>query len=144
MAKEDLKLRTGRDIHLQSLEQRKTYGVMLEGLPTREKNQLQLESLRERARRLLPGVEPYLVPPRETPIKWPREEKYPFGDPARLPPVTCIAHFRSSSPARDPQLDYSELVVVWLQDEFAFPIDPQVLEHLLALDWERLAGEWEY
>ena len=144
MAKEDLKLHTGRDIQLQYLEQLSAYGTLLEGLPTREKNQRVLESLRERARQRLPMVEPYLVPPRETPIKWPRAEKYPFGDPARLPSVACIAHFRSSSPARDPQLDYSELVVVWLQDEFAFPIDPQVLEHLLTLDWERLAGEWEY
>jgi hypothetical protein len=144
MAKEDLKLLTGRDVQLQSLEQRKVYGAMLEGLPTREKNQHLLESLREQARRLLPQVEPYLVPPRETPIPWRRAEKYPFGDPARLPSVACIAHFRSSSPARTPQLDYSELVVVWLQEEFAFPIDPLVLEHLLALDWERLAGEWEY
>ncbi len=58
--------------------------------------------------------------------------------------MACIARFRSSSPARDPKLDYPELVVIWLQEEFAFPIDPPVLEHLLALDWERLAGEWEY
>jgi len=144
MAKEDLKLLSGRELNLQVLDQQRVYGASLEGLPTREKNQRLLESLRERARRLLPQVEPYLVPPRETPIKWPRPEKYPFGDPARLPSVVCIAHFRSSSPARDPKLDYSELVVVWLQEEFAFPIDPQVLEHLLALDWERLAGEWEY
>ena len=144
MAKEDLKLLSGREITLQGLEQRRVYEGMLEGLPTREKNQRILESLREQARRRLPSVEPYLVPPRETPIKWHRPEKYPFGDPARLPSVACIAHFRSSSPARDRNLDYSELVVVWLQEEFAFPIDPHVLEHLLALDWERLAGEWEY
>lgn len=144
MTKEDLKLLSGRELTLQGLEQRRVYGTMLEGLPTREKNQRLLEALREQARRLLPGVEPYLIAPRETPITWRGQEKYPFGDPARLPAVACIAHFRSSSPARDPKLDLSELVVVWLQEEFAFPIDPQVLEHLLALDWERLAGEWEY
>lgn len=58
--------------------------------------------------------------------------------------MACNAHLRSSSPARDPKLDLSELIVVWLQEEFAFTIAPQVLERLLALDRKRLAGEWEY
>ncbi len=145
MATYELKLHTGRGIRLQSLEQFKVYEGLLEGLPTRQMNQRQLESLRERARRLFSGVGPYLVPPREKPIDWSRKgEKYPFGEPAMLPSVACIARFHSFKPARNPEMDGSMLVVVWLQDDFALPIDPQVLEHLQALDWDRLAGDFEY
>lgn len=144
MAREDVKLLTGREISLRSIEQFRVYEGLLEGLPTRQMNQRQLEALREQARRLLRGVEPYLVPPTEKPIEWLEGKKYPFGDPAELPRVACIARFGSRQVARNADLDYSQLVVVWLQDEFAFPIDPGVLEHLRTLDWERLAGDFEY
>ncbi len=49
----------------------------------------------------------------------------------------------SPEPARDPLQDYSVLTVIWFQDDFAFPIDPQVLEQIRALDWEQLAQDFE-
>jgi hypothetical protein len=140
----ELKLTTGRSVSLQFLKQFRVYEGLLEGLPTRQMNQRFLESLRKEARELLPSVEPYLVPAIETPIDWGEDRKYPFGDPARLPRVACIARFSGSGEARDDGFYSSQLVVVWLQEEFAFPIDPGVLEHLQALDWERLAGYFEY
>lgn len=159
MAMSGLELHTGRLIHLRSLDQRLA-GVMLAGLPTRESNEHRVRWVLDRAREVIPGVEPYLVPPRETPIEgpdaeryleftrefsgtWSEERKYRQLDPVRIPSVACIACFHSRA-ARDFRMDFSALTVVWLQDEFALPIDPQVLEHLKALDWERLAGDFDY
>jgi hypothetical protein len=35
-------------------------------------------------------------------------------------------------------------MVIWFQEEFAFPIDPQVLLTMQAIDWEVLAFDEEY
>ncbi|NMO15636.1 hypothetical protein HPC49_03045 [Pyxidicoccus fallax] len=139
-----LELATGRIIHLRALDQSHVYEGLLEGAPTKKMNQGILGRLLEEARNLKAG-EPYLVTPRETPIEMSeRLRPYPFGEPAALPPIACVGRFRSFQPARDKNCDASELVVVWLQDSFAFPIAPGVEEHLKALDWERLAHDFEY
>jgi hypothetical protein len=36
------------------------------------------------------------------------------------------------------------LLVIWFQNEFAFPIDPAVVTQLLAIDWETLAADMDY
>jgi hypothetical protein len=64
------------------------------------------------------------------------------GDGERLPEVTCIAEFDSNMPARDEGEPYSSLVVVWYQEQFAFPIGAGVLEEIRRLDWERDAWGW--
>jgi len=32
--------------------------------------------------------------------------------------------------------------VIWFQDDFALPVDAQVLAHIQSLDWEVLATDW--
>lgn len=59
----------------------------------------------------------------------------------RLPHILCTARFRSLKPARDREADYSELAVSWFQDEFAFPIDPSILQQIIAIDWNSLASD---
>jgi hypothetical protein len=138
----ELVLQTGRALSLTFLKQWLVYGGQLEGLPTREKNQYKVADALTQARTLKTG-EPYLIAPRETPIPYPPGRKYPFGDPAKIPSIGCIGRFHSHQHARDSAKDYSELVVVWFQDDFAFPIDPTVLEQLRQLEWERLAQDYE-
>jgi uncharacterized protein (TIGR02996 family) len=139
---DDVPLRSGRFVSLRELRQFGTYEGLLEGLPTREMNQARIERVLGEERNRASGAEPYLIPPVETPIK--REEPYPFGEPAAIPAVTCIGRFRSYDPARDPAHDYSELVVVWFQREFAPPIDSGVWQQLLAIDWDRHANDYDY
>lgn len=129
MAVGDITLCGGGTISCKSIRQWRTYAGLLEGLPTRQMNERDIERLlkEERERGWWAG-EPYLVPPVVRPIEYHR--KYPFGDPEALPDVTCVARY-VSYPA--------ELTVVWFQSEFAFPINPQVLEHLQGIDWGRLA-----
>jgi len=69
---------------------------------------------------------------------------YPFGEPAALPHVACIARFQSYQPARDTTKDFSVLSVIWFQADFAFPIDAAMLDALSRLDWEAHAHDVEY
>jgi uncharacterized protein (TIGR02996 family) len=134
-------LRTGRDIRLQSLRQYSFYAGLLEGLPTREMNQREIESLvrDEQSRR---GEAPYLVEPPERPIEYKRDSPYPFGTPAHIPGIACIGQFDSFKPARDESHDGSCLTIIWFQDDYAFPIDPGVYEHIRAIDWEKHAHDF--
>jgi hypothetical protein len=137
------KLLLGRLVFLQELRQYSTYEGLLEGVPTREANANLLQHLISRHRDTpYPGL-PYLIQPVETRIELPDALEYPFGTPASLPRVTCVARFTSLQPIRN-NGDYSGLVIIWLQDEFAFPIAPDVMSHLLAIDWSAHAVDMAY
>ncbi|WP_433932510.1 hypothetical protein AB3662_48225 [Sorangium cellulosum] len=137
-------LPSGRRLYLRELRQYLTYEGMLEGLPTVERNKEQIEELvSEHRDNPYPGG-PYLIRPTEVPIELPEDDPYPFGTPSALPRVTCIGRFDSLDPARDQSRDFSGLVVIWFQDDFAFPIDPAVVAQLLAIDWEAHAADMEY
>ena len=127
-------------INIESLNQRNIYAGLLEGLPTRERNTGIISDTLSQLRQT--GGEPYLVPPAEKPIPY-HLGKYPFGEPAALPHIVCIASCHSLFSSQDSPLYASHLTVVWFQDDYAFPIDPLVLEHLQALDWKRHAIEYE-
>jgi hypothetical protein len=90
------------------------------------------------------GMEPLLIQPTEKPIPHNRDFPHPFGAPVALPGIACVGRFHSVEPARDLAKDCSQLVVIWFQEEFAFPIDPLVTEQLQGIDWERLACDLEY
>ncbi|WP_406699853.1 hypothetical protein V5E97_13490 [Singulisphaera sp. Ch08] len=140
-----LDLPSGRRLYLCELRQYLTYEGLLEGLPTVERNKKCLEQLVANHRGKLYAGEPYLVRPTETPIEYNRDGKpYPFGIPSALPAVTCIGRFESRQPARNESSDQSTLVIIWFQDEFAFPIDPSVVVQILAIDWETHAADTDF
>ena len=135
-------LRTGRELGLQKLTQQLTYEGLLEGLPTTKSNRSRLDRLLAEQRAELNPV--YLVAPIETPIDLGPGRTYPFGSPAALPEVTCIGRFRSEPiGGRDP-LCYSELTIIWLQSDFAMPIERSVLDEIARLDWDALGANFEY
>jgi hypothetical protein len=86
--------------------------------------------------------EPYLIPPSETLINLERD--YPFGMPAEIPKITCVAQFDSFDPARDKLMDASTLPIVWFQSDFAFPIDEAIEAQIRSLDWEKYASDFQY
>jgi hypothetical protein len=140
----ELKLHSGRGIGLSELHQTRTYGGVLEGLPTVEMNRRYLARLVSTAKARY-GRNVHVIMPAETPIDLSHESTpYPFGTPAKFPRISCVACFESSSAARDQDLDYSELVVISLQEAFALPIAEPVLTRLLEIDREALATDLEY
>ncbi|MBX2803342.1 MAG: TIGR02996 domain-containing protein [Myxococcales bacterium] len=129
----------GRRLTIDLLEQSQLYAGMLEGLPTRQRNEGILDRLMQRARQRGHGQQPCLLQPTQTPIEWPHERPYPFGDPARLPAVGSIGHFRSRGPD---VLHATSLWVVWCQHQLG-PPEPQIVAALGRLDWEQHAHVFE-
>ncbi|APR82099.1 Hypothetical protein A7982_07448 [Minicystis rosea] len=136
-----LDLSCGRTVHLEWLQQWSVYAGLLEGLPTRERNDADIEQWRADARRK-DEHEPFLITPNQRPIEY--DGHYPLGEPAALPAIGCIARFCSYEPARDPDKDYSALTVIWFQDDYAFPLSEEAEQAIRNLDWEKWARDWEH
>jgi len=61
-----------------------------------------------------------------------------------LPSTTCIALFNSTALSRRDSEPYSSMVVVWFQNEFALPIEDEVLGLIRRIDWESQAADWNW
>jgi len=135
---------SGRELRLQELTQKLTYEGLLEGLPTSRGNAYYLDRVIEKCQENQVQTPFYVVVPHERPIDHPSDRPYPFGPPAALPRITCTGRFRSGPTGEgDPSL-YSELTIIWLQDEFAMPIEPSIVEQIAKLGWDGLASNFEY
>jgi hypothetical protein len=134
-------LGTGRTLTLHALAQELTYEGLLEGVPTTKFNESLMNGVVKRQRTTGPSISVHLVAPVETPIDMGHSYMSSFGEPARLPSVTCIGRFRSEPIAKEGSGWYSELTIVWFQSEFAMPFEPRVLEEIIRLDWDALAAD---
>jgi hypothetical protein len=134
-------LSDGRAVRLRSLDQWSVYAGLLEGLPTRERNERQIEHVVLKAKEQ-DRHPPFLIVPIQEPIEV--GESHPLGEPTRLPPVGCVGRFRSPKPAHDQAMDCSDLTIVWFQSDYAFPLSPEVERAIITVDWVNLARDSEY
>ncbi len=114
------------------LEQQLVYAGLLEGMPTRERNDQLLEGLAQ------PGT--HILVPEQTPLSY--QGTYPFGEPAALPRVQCAARLQGQG-FTDPVLYESTGTLIWFQEDWAMPIAPGILEETQGLEWSSFAREWE-
>lgn len=132
----------GPTIQLRALDQSHTYEGLLEGLPHATMN----KAITEQAVAMATGKwagRAHLIVPEETPINYPGN--YPFGVPASIPAVCCISRWISSDvEGFGEDADYTELAVVWFQQEMALPIAPDIVRQLQRLDWRMHALAREY
>lgn len=134
-----------RTVYLQALQQTLSYAGLLEGLPTKEMNVRIIERVLKEPANQIYDVPPYLVPPTENPIDYKGYgSRYPFGTPAQLPSVLCVACLESLNPTTDSTCYASGLVVIWFQNDFALPIEDEILHHLSQTDWNSHAGSFDY
>src|ERR1700733_1087090 len=93
----EIRLDCGIEVCLDHLFQYRTYGGLLEGLPTRRLNaKLIQRALGYAAEKLWMGGTPHLLAPPEAPMGVPKDEWFGRDDsdePARIPPVACLATF---------------------------------------------------
>jgi hypothetical protein len=134
-------LESGRKIRLRAIDQWETYSGLLEGVPTHEMNERIIKRALEAAEQRW-HFEPFLIRPEEASIDIGRE--YPFGTPASIPGIVCMAIFDCFETARDKSKDGSTLPVVWFQTDFAFPIDEAIQAQIKSLDWEKFASDFLY
>jgi hypothetical protein len=155
----NITLDSGRGIVLSRLEQWRAYEGVLAGMPNRAMNGRIMDEVRSRAQpHCLEGAAPYLVPPRLMPVETrpasaeslkrtgmtaeqsaARDQQMHYE---QLPAVVCVAVFNSDGLSKPDSEPYSSLTMIWFQDDFALPVDAQVLAHIQSLDWEALARDW--
>ncbi len=134
-----IKLESGREIGLESLNQEKTYANLLEGLPRIPFNNHIIEGWRRRYESSgLVVIEPVR---KGDPNPKGQPDDDIWGPVEFLPPIVCVGMFQSE-PVRNEREDFSLLNILWFQDTFALPIDPEVVAQIRKLDWENLAFNW--
>lgn len=60
-----------------------------------------------------------------------------------FPRLMLMGRFESEKPARNSSMMRSKLVLIWFQNEISPLMSPANLAHVKALDWERLAQDYE-
>lgn len=140
----EVQLTSGRTIMLKELRQFSFYEGLLEGLPTTKSNREGIERLLNETKEQYHWCNVLLIPPVETPIPDDPADPYPFGTPASIPQIGCVARFTSLSPAKDQSMDYSELVVIWFQKDFSFLGAEDQTSLLGSIDWDRHALDREW
>ncbi|MEU8819014.1 hypothetical protein [Actinoplanes sp. NPDC048796] len=145
MALTNVVLASGRDIDLSDIHLSSTYGGLIEGYPNARINDYIVEGLARRAGQLFPLGPVHVVTPARTESEVDPGERWPFGPPQRLQPVTCVGLFSSHpvDPELDPVLHFSRLVVAWFQDDVSLPAGDLAPAGLRQLRWDDLATDGE-
>lgn len=132
-----------RTVKIESLYQYHTYAELIEGIPTDKLNQRILDKLPSKALGFTYTDKSYLIEPIQKEIEY--EGNYPFGKPMELPPIVCIMGLKSYNGSTKENGDYSELTLVWFQEEFCFPIDSKIKQKISEIDWSLYCSDhlWE-
>ena len=145
----EITLDSNRTIALDELHQHLTYAGLLEGLPTRRINKDILSEIKNIVHdKIWASTLPYIITPHQTPIKLSEERKVyyqnkgPNHEPLTLPKITCIGHFMSNAITDD--FMFSNLTIVWLQENWTMPIDNIILKQIKSINWEKYATQGDY
>ncbi len=141
MVNDEIIIEGTKKVHIRSIKQTLTYGGLLEGIPTRQMNERILKDVVNDARKFSCIDEVYLIEPAQIPIAY--NGRYPFGEPAALPPVICIVEL-SGSPQRDMNRHGSCLALVWFQQDYMFPIDADILKKITEIPYSKVCGEFDH
>ena len=130
----------GRRVDVLELHMEDVYSGIIEGVPNADYNARLIANLRERGAEILQIPAVVLQPEVE------HHEVQPGSSykGESIPRVACIARFRSFDPARNLDMDTSELVVIWFQEEFVFPPPLSVFERLQGVEWSASARDFQY
>jgi hypothetical protein len=136
----------GREVpfktRLKALNQSTTYAGVLEGCPNHFVNQRIIKKSVEHARQLFGTHPPHLIAPIEKVIALNEEDSVTRI--VVLPAVRCIAVFEANYPTKPDTGDYSALTVVWFQDDWALPIQGDIISALRSLPWANLAHDCSF
>ena len=139
--------RLGARLVLDDIFQYRTYSGVLAGLPFDPISSV--ESALRRVKDIFPGHDAparVLAPVLQTGHRKEREQGgREYDEPWQiLPRCTTLAQFTADRPAQGADEPYSSIVLVWFQEHFGLPTDPQILDQIVALDWERYAHSWNW
>jgi len=163
-------LEDGREIRIVHLEQKLTYGHVLEGILYGPHYEGDVRIHYDMARQRYPGRKIIVIKPRLRPLaiaddkleklrSWWEQAKVAnakersgleltplerarsgYPEPVCIGSVCCTALFESTPIDKKVGM-LSELFVIWFQDGFALPIDPDIVEEFMTFDWANLAED---
>ena len=142
MQKHNLIIDKNIEVTITKLIQYFTYGGLLEGFPNEKSNNKILERTEIEAKQLLLIDDVFTIIPEQKIID--EEVHRFFGKHQELPQVTCIVLLRSTDTYKDLKKDFSELAVIWYQNEYVFPIEDTILEKIKEIPFKKICGEFEY
>ena len=135
-------IENNKEVTIKSIKQWHTYGGLLEGVPTDEMNENIIDRTKKEAKEFLGMDEIYLIEPKQKPIDF--DGKYPFGNPASLPGVTCLVELWCNDVFRNTDKMFSSLCVIWFQEDYAFPIEKKILSKIKEIPFSEICGEFDY
>lgn len=140
-------LRSGRAIRLINVIQDSVHEGVKDELPNAQINQQQFDRLRSSPPDIFTGRSTILLEPHyrdvstlDQSIPWYYEDQ----EPQILPAISCLGIFKSDEPAENPEMDFSQLRILWYQENYLFPIDVAVMKQILDIDWNSHAFDGRY
>jgi hypothetical protein len=141
------RLAGGREVFLTLIQQHRTYGGMLCGLP-RDPERTVVRAIEEA--QVWDGRfhgPPVVIPAtivRGTKLEPDNFRHTPLAmlEWSMLPQVTTFGEFKSLTTARDISEVYSSVLVVWWQTQFGISPDADLLDRLRSIDWVKHAKDW--
>jgi len=129
-------MKDGREIVVENAMFVETYGGIIEGAPTPQRDAQRLEGWVATIRSQWGERATHVVEPERVEIQHgPRVI-------ARMPAICCAA-WLNSNPVRDLGAA-SELVLIWWTETLDLPIGRQVELALTTVDWEKVARDFDY
>lgn len=135
-------IENNKEVTIKRIKQWHTYGGLLEGIPTDKMNARIIERTKIDAKEFSRMEEIYLIEPKQEPIDY--DGNYRFGNPAALPGVTCIAELWHNDVFRDTDKMFSSLCIIWFQEDYAFPIDEEIVKAIKKIPFSKICGEFDY
>ena len=69
-------------------------------------------------------------------------KKLEVNGPTEFPRVQCFSNFESNSV--DEKFCMSSLTIVWFQEDWAMPIDENIINKIKCIDWDKYAIDADY
>jgi hypothetical protein len=129
-------------VKITRLTQWPVYSGMAEGYPCEYINNHLLENIKTEAKAIYGREEIYIIDPETKPFPYNGNPK--MGKPLTLPAIVCVAALLYNGVFRDLTKDDAYLGLVWFQDEYAFPIPPDILEKIKKVPFRQLCYEGNF
>ncbi len=119
------------EVEIEALSQFKTYRNVIYGYPTEHRNNLLIDFVLERAHQTDNDQSVYLIQPEHKKMDDVIRNGRPLDIWKEIPNIECYLRVKNQS-------DSTMLIIIWFQDEFAFPIDPIIIEKIKTIPYRKL------
>ncbi len=120
------------EVEIEALSQFKTYRNVIYGYPTERRNNWLIKNILESAHKTNNPQSVYLIQPEHKIL----DDVIPKCK--VIPDIECHLEVRSKIIFNDKNESDSQMLIIWFQDEFAFPIDPIIIEKIKTIPYRKL------